>query len=252
MMIERIVPCVLATLAAAAACAVVPGQVDDFSDGTTMGWETGASTGSPTWIADGGPNGMGDGFLRVTSNGGTGPGGKPVIINFAQWTGDYTGQGITAVRMDVRNSGATTLYVRCGVWGTTPPRVGTIDFAEIAPGTGWQTVEIDLTDLGPVVPPPVVEDILSDIFQFRILSSEDQSFNGDLVVATMDLDNITAVATATPCPSDLDGDGLVDSADLAILLAGWAGSGPGDIDGSGVVDSSDLAVLLAAWGACPE
>ncbi len=252
MMTERIVVGALAALLGAHAHAVVPGQVDDFSDGTTMGWGTGASTSSPTWIASGGPAGAGDGFLRVTSDGGSGPGGKPVVINFDQWSGDYSGQGITAVRMDVRNSGATTLYVRCGVWGTTPPRIGTLDFMEVLPGTGWQTVEIDLTDLGPVVPPPVVEDILSDIFQFRILSAQNQSWNGDLVAATMDLDNITAVATVDPCPSDFDDDGMVGASDLAILLAAWGGSGPGDVDASGVVDSGDLAIVLAAWGACPE
>jgi len=57
------------------------------------------------------------------------------------------------------------------------------------------------------------------------------------------------VARATTAnPADLNGDGAVDSGDLAILLAGWGGSGPADLDGSGVVDSADLAILLAAWG----
>lgn len=49
--------------------------------------------------------------------------------------------------------------------------------------------------------------------------------------------------------ADLDGDGVVDSSDLAIVLASWgpcAGC-PADFDASGVVDSSDLATLLAAW-----
>lgn len=56
---------------------------------------------------------------------------------------------------------------------------------------------------------------------------------------------------ASECPADLDGSGVVDGADLAILLAAWGTSGPGDLDGSGVVDGADLAIVLAAWGPCP-
>jgi len=50
-------------------------------------------------------------------------------------------------------------------------------------------------------------------------------------------------------PADLNGDGCVDSADLAILLAAWAGPGA-DLNGDNVTDSADLAILLAAWGGC--
>jgi hypothetical protein len=54
---------------------------------------------------------------------------------------------------------------------------------------------------------------------------------------------------APACPADLDGNGNVDGADLAILLGGWGGLG-GDIDGNGITDGADLAVLLGAWGPC--
>jgi hypothetical protein len=55
---------------------------------------------------------------------------------------------------------------------------------------------------------------------------------------------------AAPCPSDLDGDGEVNAADLAILLGAW-GTGSADLSGDGNTDAADLAVLLGAWGACP-
>ena len=45
---------------------------------------------------------------------------------------------------------------------------------------------------------------------------------------------------------DLDGDGDVDGADLAVLLGGWGGAG-GDIDGDGTTDAIDLALLLGNW-----
>ena len=49
-------------------------------------------------------------------------------------------------------------------------------------------------------------------------------------------------------PADLNGDGLVNGADLTMLLSNWGGSGIGDINGDGIVGGTDLASLLAAWG----
>ena len=49
-------------------------------------------------------------------------------------------------------------------------------------------------------------------------------------------------------PADFDQDGVVGSADLAVLLGNWLGAGRGDVDGSGIVDGADLALLLNAWG----
>jgi len=55
-----------------------------------------------------------------------------------------------------------------------------------------------------------------------------------------------------PCPEDLNGDDVVDGADLGLLLGSWGEMGqvPGDLDGSGTVDGADLGLLLGAWGPC--
>ena len=61
-------------------------------------------------------------------------------------------------------------------------------------------------------------------------------------------------APAPACPSDLDGDGIVDGADLGTLLGAWgpcSGACPADLDGDGQVDGADLGTLLGAWGNCP-
>ena len=53
---------------------------------------------------------------------------------------------------------------------------------------------------------------------------------------------------------DLDADGMVSSADLLLLLAGWGpcpdppAACPGDLDASGAVTHDDLEILLANWG----
>jgi hypothetical protein len=49
-------------------------------------------------------------------------------------------------------------------------------------------------------------------------------------------------------PGDLDGDGHVSGADLAVMLSQWGGAGSGDLDGDGAVGGADLAVLLSHWG----
>ena len=50
----------------------------------------------------------------------------------------------------------------------------------------------------------------------------------------------------------LNGDGLVNGADVGIFLALWGTSNPlADLDGDGIVRASDLGILLSAWGPCP-
>ena len=63
---------------------------------------------------------------------------------------------------------------------------------------------------------------------------------------------IASVTDILPCVGDLNGDALVDGADLTVLLGAWgpcAGC-PSDLDGDGVVDGADVTVLLSAWGTC--
>lgn len=49
-------------------------------------------------------------------------------------------------------------------------------------------------------------------------------------------------------PADLNGDGVVDGADLGLLLLNWGKGGTGDVNGDGVVDGADLGLLLQDWG----
>ena len=55
------------------------------------------------------------------------------------------------------------------------------------------------------------------------------------------------------CPSDLDGNRVIDPADVSLLLLDF-GSCSGcssDLDGNGVTDTADLSLLLLDFGACP-
>ncbi len=53
------------------------------------------------------------------------------------------------------------------------------------------------------------------------------------------------------CPADLDGNGVVDGADLGQLLGAWGTANPAaDLNGDGIVDGADLGILLGGWGSC--
>jgi hypothetical protein len=49
-------------------------------------------------------------------------------------------------------------------------------------------------------------------------------------------------------PADLNGDGVVNGADLGSLLAQWGQPGTGDLNGDGIVGGADIGIMLANWG----
>lgn len=82
--------------------------------------------------------------------------------------------------------------------------------------------------------------------------SESEPTDGTVTVGVPGIggfDVAMPVPTGDACLGDFDGNGTVDSTDLATMLAAW-GSAGGDLDGNGTTDSTDLAILLAAWGPC--
>lgn len=54
------------------------------------------------------------------------------------------------------------------------------------------------------------------------------------------------ILTVSP-EGDLNGDGIVNGADLGLLIGAWGTDGPGDFNKDGVVDAADLGLLLAFW-----
>jgi hypothetical protein len=86
------------------------------------------------------------------------------------------------------------------------------------------------------------------------------SFGGLVVSAVIEYDNLAqleaydAVLFIAPkglegLVGDINGDGIVDTADLGILIGAFGGPGPaGDINGDGVVDTADLGLLISRFG----
>lgn len=69
--------------------------------------------------------------------------------------------------------------------------------------------------------------------------------------------SVDNVAIGPTCAGDLNGDGVVSGADLAILLSAWGECPPkefclADLNFDGEVNGADLTILLSAWGPCIE
>jgi hypothetical protein len=65
--------------------------------------------------------------------------------------------------------------------------------------------------------------------------------------------DVQLLVPAFACRADLDGNGVVEAADIGSLLVSF-GACQGcaaDLDGTGEVDGGDLAEVLLAFGDCP-
>ena len=75
------------------------------------------------------------------------------------------------------------------------------------------------------------------------------------VVVTLSAAGMATPTTVPPasaeCDADLDLDGLVNGADLGLLLSFWGTPSIADLNQDGNTDGADLGMLLAAWGPCP-
>lgn len=184
-----------ALVSGSSAFGITFGQIDTFQDGTVMGWQTGPTDPSPPAnIANGGPAGAGDRYMLLTSSGGLGVGGKLVVHNQAQWSGNYTAAGVTVIRMNLNNLGNTDLNIRLlfESVGILDQAITTNSF-NIAAGSGWVTAVIPIaaSDLTPII--GTSANALANTFRFRILHGTGLGFPPAPIAASLGVDNINAV-----------------------------------------------------------
>jgi hypothetical protein len=203
----RLITATLLALAVAPGYGVTIGQIDDFEDGTIMGWNVGPDAPNsvlPVNIASGGPAGTGDAYFKLTALGGNGPGSKLSVINASLWTGDYMAAGIGGITMSLNNLSLTNdLYIRLlfvGAFGPMGPSgVAFTDAVHVSPGSGWQNAFFDISPAALTVSFGTATGILSDISELRIFHNPDPFFLGPggnaipSVVAELGVDNIQAV-----------------------------------------------------------
>ena len=183
---------------------IVAGQVDDFEDGTTQAWSEGAvSPNPPTNQPSGGPAGVGDNYLENVSSGSFGPGGKQIVFNTLQWSGDYVAAGVGRIDMDLANFGATGLSIRVALEGLPGEQFSSTQAFALPPDGQWRSASFDLSQAGltQVLGVGTLESALSGVTTLRILSAASApAFNGDEIAATLGVDNISAAASPPSVP----------------------------------------------------
>ena len=179
--------------------------------------------------------GLSVGFVSYTGAGANGVNGKWggnqfafTPLSFAPVTWITTTQAVDRLKM-----GVATIH-----WSRTTGTRVTVAF----PGTVGSTIFIDqgaqqMANIDPT----------GWSFGF---AARNGSVDQDVYIGEV---QINAVVQCPPgSPADINGDCLVDGADLSGVLSDWgactAAPCEGDIDGSGTVDASDLATVLGAWG----
>ena len=188
------------------------GQVDDFEDGTVLGWKHKlANPDSPVNVITDGPAGVDDNFLRNSNNGVDGtPGAKHIMFNSdIRWQGNFTAQGIVAIRMDVRNSGANDLHLRVAFrGGPNVSWMASTNAVIVSTGGGWSTLEVPIlnADFTITQGSDAVADILLDVIEMRILSNDgsQQLHKGDLRVQRSEYDNIAAFTSLLSVKSNTE------------------------------------------------
>jgi hypothetical protein len=179
----------LALVYAAPAASIMLPQIDDFQNGTLQNWAGGAT---PTNIPDGGPDGLGDRFLRlnsVNSNLGTN--------NTVQWTGNYTAAGVTRLNFHLNNLGPDPLALRIALFGPGG-RFTTTDETVLPPASGWVSVEfaLDSASLTQTQGFGTLADTMANVQTLLIRHDPDPisgSGQPNPVTGTLGIDNIVAL-----------------------------------------------------------
>lgn len=129
----------------------------------------------------------------------------------------------------------------------------------------WATtgvfINANTQDLSTVLALPDINDVLAEVHFTAsadaagtfVLELGQASVLGDGFGFPVPFAFVAAMIEVDPDPGvspDLNGDGAVNAADLAILLGSWGGCPtlPPDLNGDGVVGAADLAIMLGSWG----
>lgn len=259
--------CVLATAMSAITTTVQ-------AESTTVPFDGGVNTGAWTW---GTPTtypqtgGNPDAYMRTTGLDTFAP--QLRTQGPSVFTGDYREKGVVSLGVDlvtfaVDFSAAERPLALMLVNDNGTPGNPNDDWAAYTlgpdipvPGQPWTSYDFEVPSQATELPPgwafielgpgaqPDWDAVITNVSRVNFFYG-DPEFFFIFQMWTLGADNLRIVCDDSGIPGDLNGDGVVDGADLGILLAAWGSADPAaDLNGDGVVDGADLGALLAAWTA---
>ena len=200
--------CALVVPAAAGASPITLQTFDD-----PHGWFFGGGAAgvpqTPYPIQLGGPGGVTDPYLFITSNGVSGPGSRLSAINRTELAGDYTAAGVSAITMDFRNFGTTDLFLRLllvdfdEITGLPVNAAVTSAAVSVASGSPWISGAFDVTASGlTLVLGSSTAALRADVDELRIFHNPAPDFGGiPPISASLGVDNVfTGAAPTAPEP----------------------------------------------------
>jgi hypothetical protein len=152
--------------------------------------------------------------------------GGEAYLSYHRWYSNQQGGAPNAdvFRVQISNNNGLS-WIPLETVGPTGPEVN----------GGWILKEFRVADVIPVTN------------QIRVRFIAEDLATGSLIEAAVDEVRMRVVECTPSIPGDLDGDGVVGGADLAMMLNNWNGIGVGDINSDGGVDGIDLGILLNNW-----
>lgn len=230
--------------------AVEVGVTTNFSNGIS-----GFDGGGLSVEASGGPNGDGDAYLRINATGGNGPGSRLATFNTqSAFVGNFKAAGVTALEVDLRNFAETPvpLNMRLALLGpdnANANRFTSINAIDVPNDGQWRTYTFPISSeaLTRVAGTTTFDQMFSQVRRIILRHDVDgASAQGSPIAGTMGIDNIRFVA-ATFAPSDFNRDGLLDVADINLLLAEVrAGTNQAAFDrtADGQVNDADIVAVV--------
>lgn len=183
-------------LAAAPAGAISVGASTTFQDGTAGGWYVPVGSPLPPQVIDtGGPAGSGDGFLQLKSSGQSSAGSRLVVFGGNDWLGNYLAAGVTAVTLDAINLGTSDLQLRLYFNGPAGSALSTTGLG-LPAASGWTRLVFPLAPAALSGADAV--GTLANVTELRLFHNDSPSFPPGAVLATLGIDNISAVPEPGP------------------------------------------------------
>jgi hypothetical protein len=219
-------------LLSSAANAVNLGQVDDFQNNTTQGWQEGGASPNPPTNESGGPGGASDRYLRNQSVC-CGAGGRNTMFNRAQWSGDFIGAGIGRIQATARAFGNEGMQIRIHFKRNDGGSEWITNGIPLPADGQWHTLVFSLAaaDMSSVAGLGTHQEMMANVGEMRIGNYPQAAATPPMVDAILGVDDITALAPEAPPEPEVPDDVLLDLVTL------------GDVNTSG---TADLAVMAAA------